>query len=519
MKERLIRHEKKLQIAWLCVIFFLFIVTRLWQLTSLPLGIHIDEAGMSYDAWCLAQWGVDRHLKSWPVYMMNFSMGQSSLYAFVCALFIRIGGFSLWTIRLPATLFSALTLVFGMKIARSIYKDSVYPMLLVGSLIVTGPFFIMGSRFGLDCNLMLGASVVFLYCFLTALETQRVRWYFLSGLAGGIMLYSYALAYIVLPLFLIFSLVYLFFVKRLELKKWVIMGVPLGILAFPLILVQIVNYFDLPEMQLGIFTITKLMHYRASEVGEVSWAHVANAIKCIFVGDSLVFDSIAGIWNLYLPTAVLFAVGLVTAVAKAWKSGRKGEFHPLVIPLLWFVAAFSLACSMENTTYRVNGIFCVVALLAVEGAWELGKRLGQIGPMAVAVLCGIYGLCFARFGAFYYSGRYTAATYMSIDDFGVQITEGIEFLENDEVLSSKITFVWERSIYYAISMMVEPQDFDVIGDAFGIWRQYWFGSLGEIDDEHNYIVPHKRFEEYCEELRQAGFEEKVFEYYSVYYKK
>lgn len=87
MKERLIRHEKKLQIAWLCVIFFLFIVTRLWQLTSLPLGIHIDEAGMSYDAWCLAQWGVDRHLKSWPVYMMNFSMGQSSLYAFVCIVY------------------------------------------------------------------------------------------------------------------------------------------------------------------------------------------------------------------------------------------------------------------------------------------------------------------------------------------------------------------------------------------------------------------------------------------------
>ena len=62
---------------------------HLFQITKIPNGIHVDEMGMGYDAWCLAHFGVDRYLKAYPVYLMNFGGGQSALYAYLCIPFVK----------------------------------------------------------------------------------------------------------------------------------------------------------------------------------------------------------------------------------------------------------------------------------------------------------------------------------------------------------------------------------------------------------------------------------------------
>ena len=57
-------------------VFAVFIITRLWRLMDIPFGLHTDETSMAYSAWCLSQYGVDRHLNSMPVYLLNFGGGQ-----------------------------------------------------------------------------------------------------------------------------------------------------------------------------------------------------------------------------------------------------------------------------------------------------------------------------------------------------------------------------------------------------------------------------------------------------------
>lgn len=504
----------------LIAIFILFLVTRLWQLTTLPTGMHIDEAGMAYDAWCLSNWGVDRHLKSWPVYLMNFTSGQSSLYAFLCAFLFRIFGYSMWMVRMPSVIFSFLTLLFGMKIARHLYPNQVYPSLLTGGLVAIGPYFIMAGRLGLDCNLMLGVSTVFLYSFMMAIETQK-RWrYIVTGLIGGILLYSYALTYIVLPLFLFFSLLYVIYSKKFSFVNWVLMAIPLTVLAFPLILVQAVNYFDLPEMQLGIFTITKMMRYRISEIGKFSLENFTTALRSIFVGDDHFFDSIPGIWNLYGLTVILFAVGFISTCIHLYKAGKSRQHCSHAFPILWLLIILVMACFMKVNTYRLNGIFFVVVLLAIEGLWILINHIKNFKAVLLVMVCGIYLVGFVRFGVFYYSGRYAEATHMKSELMGVLLTDGIKFIEGDAELSQKTTYVWERGIFYAISAFVEPWQFDILGDGYGIsWNNYIFGSLDEIKSDCNYVVPHGKYEDYCDALRQAGFAEEKYDDYSVYYKK
>lgn len=86
---------------------------HLFQITKIPNGIHVDEMGMGYDAWCLAHFGVDRYLKAYPVYLMNFGGGQSALYAYLCIPFVKWFGLSPLSIRLPGILLYMISLFCG----------------------------------------------------------------------------------------------------------------------------------------------------------------------------------------------------------------------------------------------------------------------------------------------------------------------------------------------------------------------------------------------------------------------
>lgn len=63
MIKKFISPEKLYYIAAGTLLLFC-LISRLWRLDTLPFGLHLDEAGMAYDAWCLSQYGVDRYQTS-----------------------------------------------------------------------------------------------------------------------------------------------------------------------------------------------------------------------------------------------------------------------------------------------------------------------------------------------------------------------------------------------------------------------------------------------------------------------
>ena len=62
------------------------IVVRMIALGEIPQGLHVDEAGMAYDAYCYANYGVDRYLYPNPIYLINYGSGQRVLYMYLAAL-------------------------------------------------------------------------------------------------------------------------------------------------------------------------------------------------------------------------------------------------------------------------------------------------------------------------------------------------------------------------------------------------------------------------------------------------
>ena len=118
--------------AAILLLFLIAVFLRVYRLESLPDVLHIDEAGLGYNAWCLAHYGTDRYLNVRPFYPQNFYGGQSPLYTYLLALLIRTvgqGNLSLTLLKIPAVLASLLLFFVGTKSIRLVFDDGVLLLL------------------------------------------------------------------------------------------------------------------------------------------------------------------------------------------------------------------------------------------------------------------------------------------------------------------------------------------------------------------------------------------------------
>lgn len=141
-------------------LLFLFCVTvflRFYKLTVLPDVLHIDEAALGYNSWCLANYGTDRYLNVLPFYPQNFYGGQSPLYTYLVVLLIKFfgkGNLSVFLVRFPAAFASLLLWITGTR-SMSLIFDNKKITLAAALFLCFCPYFVMSGRYALDCNLML----------------------------------------------------------------------------------------------------------------------------------------------------------------------------------------------------------------------------------------------------------------------------------------------------------------------------------------------------------------------------
>ncbi len=79
-----LQHKQFIKIFWFLTCFLVALLVRIYTIDVTPYGIHADEAGMGYDAWCLQKYHVDRWLNSFPVYLTNFGGGGRAPYMHIC---------------------------------------------------------------------------------------------------------------------------------------------------------------------------------------------------------------------------------------------------------------------------------------------------------------------------------------------------------------------------------------------------------------------------------------------------
>lgn len=404
--------QKRSKVFWyvsLGVIIVTILFLHLYKLADIPYGLNVDEAGSAYDAYCIANYGVDRYAKSYPVYFTNYGDGQNALYTYMTALFFRLFGTSKTVVRLGITLFSLAGALFGFLYASQKWKGKKVPLLFL-CLYAILPIFTMTQRFGLESHLMLAAGIVTLYVSMKVLETGKWQFYLLAGIVMGVSLYTYALIYIVMPIYLFLWLAYGIYLRKIQLRKLPLLFLPLCLLAAPLIMVQLINIFSLPEMYIGPFTLTRLPKYRSGELG---LRDIFRNLKQMFTNtmlhDDLSYNTLARYGTVYYFSLPFLFAGLAGTIKDTCVSLRQRRFDCSVPILFWLLGEFIMGCllkgwSTPNTT-RMIGIYITYLYFITHGiysVWNLLKKT-WLQRTFTGILAGLYAISFFSFAHYYFT--------------------------------------------------------------------------------------------------------------------
>lgn len=485
---------------------------HIYKLETLPTAINVDEAGLWYNVQCLLNWGIDQKGNSWPILLSNMWGEQSPMYTYLALICVKLFGNTLFAIRLPAVLNTFLVMIFGYKIVDLLFENKKTNLLFLCLVTIT-PYFTIISKMALDCNLMLGLSTIFLYCFLKALDTRNITWYVISGIVCGMTFWTYALSYLMIPLFLTLSLIYLFYIKKVTIKEIIVFFIPAFLLGLPLLIVQLINIFEWNEMTILGITFTNFEKSRHGD-GQFS-LNISNIIFNFCCAFCYIFNgfatnayksiySIQGGYLLYI-TSFFIISGIFLTVRDCMKSIKTKLYDNKVFLLFWMIAILSVLLTLNKSRdlYQQCAIYIAYIILATYAIFRFYKLITpkQLKIIFIVLLVIIYIVSFSQFLFFY---------FIEYDDFASETNLMATKVPNEIHKLNGTTYFLKHYVYYQATYCVPPDKFNANDEDPFVYNNIIFGAYLEditIETSCNYVVYYKD-EKAIEILEEYDFEHK-----------
>lgn len=174
---------------------------RFFQLSSTPSGLYWDELDTGYQSYSLLMTGKDYFGNAFPAHLRSFADYRSSLYMYSAVPFVKIFGLSNFSIRLPAVVFSLLTMFVLFYLARRFLKLPPNHAWIPPAVWAFAPWTLIQGRIAAESQIM---PVFILLGFSFFLEFIRGRkTAAMSALFFALSLWTYGTAKLFLPLFLL----------------------------------------------------------------------------------------------------------------------------------------------------------------------------------------------------------------------------------------------------------------------------------------------------------------------------
>lgn len=492
----------------LAIFLVLVFITRIYKFGEIPSFIQVDEAGAAYDAYCLAEYGIDRYQNSYPLYLINFGGGQSALYAYATIPFIKLFGANIVAYRLPELLFFLMGILVCYILINKV-KDK-KTALLYAFLIIISPWNIEASRQGLDCNLL---APMFMLDLLLLINAKKNYQYIIAGISIGITLYTYCLSWLLIPAFLAVYIIYMLIIKKINFKQIILMGIPIAIFAIPLIYLLLLNKGYASRTNFGIFTIPKLFSFRQGEIS------ISNIFKYGKYSLKTIFCDQYGMYIVQIP---LFIIGFIVGIKEFIKSIKTKEFN--FTGLITIVFAVLLICNIlvtVGTLNRANILYLPMLYIITIGIIELskGSRCTFISIIALLIVL------FTLFEVSYYNldnenGRWSYYPYTDKEIY--EITKKLE--NDDETKDVKKYFtISNKAEVYIYTMLVNlPSPYELKFKTFQRvenYREYNFIYDKIITEEmikgKSIIIVNKKQSDVIEGLEKRNFSKEETELYCI----
>ena len=418
-------------------------VVRLWQFGTLPCGLNQDEAFAGYQAFSLAEYGIDPFGYENPVYFTAWGSGMNALESYLAIPFIKLFGLSVYTIRLPQVICAIISLPVVYSLLKEVTGNRRLSLISMGLLAIS-PWHIMMSRWGLEANL---APAFLLFGIFFFVKGVRRNWYFiLSALFYGLALYTYATTWILVPLVVLLSGIYLIFTKQKLMYRYIFSAAGvLFVLALPLLLFVLINNGFMDEIRTSFISIPKMQVIRNDEL---SIANLWTPSSYSNFFNLMVKQTDYTLWNstefgfFYLISIPFTVMGIVKLTINSFRSIRKREYDGYV---LFWLALFCSVLTVLTLDYKnvnrsnvlfINLLICTA--IGVEAVVEFFENKDfNLANYTLAALYAVYFLFFAS----YYFGDYN---WQISPDFRGGVGEAVEFVNDKDFESVNV----DSSIHY-----------------------------------------------------------------------
>lgn len=218
------------------LIFFLGVFFRIWRFSSVPPGLHYDEASFAYNAWSILETGRDEFGKFLPLNFRAFDDFRPPLYVYLTSISIFIFGVNDFSLKLPSLLSGILLLPVLYLLSKELFSPKIGRWTFV--LASFNPTLILMSRTAYDANLALFLSTLSFWLFLKSLKKQQFLFLLGSLFLGTLAILTYQSSKVFVPLmFLALIIIYLENFKKLVFKNknWLVLGLSVLIMGLPVV--------------------------------------------------------------------------------------------------------------------------------------------------------------------------------------------------------------------------------------------------------------------------------------------
>lgn len=484
-------------------LILLYFISRLFLLEQVPRGFNCDELGGMYDSFSMALDHTDRYRYRFPVYTKNFGGGMSMLYNYLTSVLIAVFGFSKLISRLTAVLCGAAFLVCGYFLAKRVFRSK-KGALCLALLITISPVYFMSQRWALDSAIFIDFLVIALYLFVLAAEREKRRtgYFFLAGAAFGVTLYTYALSYIIVPSFLFLCFFYLLWTKKIQVRHYVVMAIPLAILALPLILLQLVNMGFINEIRWTYLSIPQLDMYRGSEITLANVGDNLYLLKNLLTYDWLPYTALPEFGTLYYITIPFVLAGIIISVKECCRHIKAREYHAQDMMVFLFFCILCLAMVLDRPTIsRALAIYFNLMIFAVVGLRAFYHRLRDGMPVVLA----LYALTFVLWCGFYfyvYPDKYYPQLLFDDCEYGY----AIEYFDREYDYSDRRVYIDAESTFNVeleTLLFTQTSTFEYERKEERV-NEYYLYLPEEFDEDGVYIVHEDS--PFLPQLAQKGYE-------------
>lgn len=387
------------------LILYGLIAIRCIGFGSIPGGFNQDGAMGAVDALALANYGTDRYGNWLPAHFEAWGFGQMSvLLSYLTVPFIWLWGLNSVTARLPMLLASIAGAGALYGLVRDIFGRRAGVLTLL--CVAIAPWHFMQSRWALDCNMFPHMFILGLYFLNRGLK--KGRYLYLSMVFFALCMYSYGVAFYMVPIFLLVSCILLLLWRKVSWKQALLAIVVYFGLAWPIYGTMLINFMGWETVVLPFTTMAYFPDsMRSGDIIFFSEQPLAQLLinarvlwRQVFLQKpDLLWNAIDDFGTLYKCSMPLVLAGAGMTVYHAIK-GEKSRRIPCALLLIYWVTSLMTGVFINYVNInRINIIFyCHIAFaaIAVYTIIEECRRLA-------AGLAAVYGLLLVLFLGQYFT--------------------------------------------------------------------------------------------------------------------